>query len=207
MRPFMFLTAPFLMIALFLGWNAHSAAAQEDTGKTSTEQPTENAAKSGDKEATTQQVKDRAVEMGKTLNESQAARDVSGGILQPIYQAATYLSFPAFHWCAFALMTAGVVSYLLQLVLAKFFLLFKMSLDVKEILADCLGLLVSAVGLILTTQAATQNSSFTQSPLAVISAALVGIVVGFVFYTWGQRQEFDAVRGARKPRSRKDGTG
>ncbi|MCH2183356.1 MAG: hypothetical protein MK108_15260 [Mariniblastus sp.] len=204
MHQLMTLPARLLMAGLLLCLTVHSVTAQESPGKTSSEQPAETeATETGDQE-TSQQVKDRAVEMGKTLNESQAVQEVSGGILKPIYQAATYLSFPAFHWCAFALMTAGVISYLLQLVLTKFFLLFKMSLDIKELLADCLGLLVSAVGLILTTQAATQNSTFTQSPLAVISAALVGVVVGFVFYLWGQRQEFDAVRGSRKAQPKKD---
>ena len=176
----------------------------DNTGKTSSEQSqTTETDKAKDAE-TAKKVRDKVTEIGKTLGENDTAKEVSGGILQPIYDAATYLSFPAFHWCAFALMTAGVVSYLLQLVLAKLFLLFKMSLDIKEVLGDFLGLLVSAVGLVLTTQASTQNSTFTQSPVAVISATIVGVIVGFMFYTWGQKKEFDAVRGARKTTPTKD---
>lgn len=176
----------------------------DNTGKTSSEQSqTTETDKAKDAE-TAKKVRDKVTEIGKTLGENDTAHEVSGGILQPIYDAATYLSFPAFHWCAFALMTAGVVSYLLQLVLAKLFLLFKMSLDIKEVLGDFLGLLVSAVGLVLTTQASTQNSTFTQSPVAVISATVVGVIVGFVFYTWGQKKEFAAVRGARQTNPKKD---
>jgi hypothetical protein len=50
----------------------------------------------------------------------------------------------------------------------------------------------------LTTQAAAENSTFTQSPFAVLSAAAVGIVVGFLHYRWGQSQELAAVEGRRK---------
>ena len=202
-----------LTTGLLLLCAAGYGSAQEsndNTGKTSSEQSQTTEANKPNKAdkpndaETAKKVRDKVTEIGKTLGENDTAHEVSGGILQPIYDAATYLSFPAFHWCAFALMTAGVVSYLLQLVLAKLFLLFKMSLDIKEVLGDFLGLLVSAVGLVLTTQASTQNSTFTQSPVAVISATIVGVIVGFVFYTWGQKKEFDAVRGARKTTPTKD---
>jgi ABC-type multidrug transport system fused ATPase/permease subunit len=135
-----------------------------------------------------------AEEIGQTLNENEAVQEVSAGVLQPIYQLAEYISFPAFYWIAFALMAAGVVSFALQLVLGKFFLLFKMSIDFKEILSDLLGLAISLIGLVLTTQAATQNSSFPENPSMVLSATAVGVVVGFVFYWWGQSQEFRAVK-------------
>ena len=147
----------------------------------------------------TQKVTEQVKDIGETLNQSQTVQEVSAGILQPIYQAAEYMSFSSFYWVAFTIMTIGVVSFALQLVLAKFFLLFKGSLNIREILADFLGLLISAVGLVLTTQAAAQNSNFTESSLAVISATAVGVIVGFVFYWWGQKQEFRAVDGARKP--------
>ena len=180
---------------------AQDPQANQEIGKTSAEQSAQTTASDAE---VSQKIADKVTEIGKTLSENDAAQDLSGGILKPIYQAAEYLSFPAFHWCAFALMTAGLVSFLLQLVLTKLFLLFKLSLDVKEVLADLLGLLVSAVGLILTTQASTQNSSFTHSPLAVITAAGAGILVGFIFYIWGQKQEFDAVRGSKKSETKKD---
>jgi uncharacterized membrane protein YebE (DUF533 family) len=91
-------------------------------------------------------------------------------------------------------MVAGVVSFAAQLVLSKFFLLFKLSINLKEILSDALGLLISVVGLVLTTQAATQNSNFPESAVAVVSATAVGAVAGLVFYWWGQQQEFKAAR-------------
>ena len=104
------------------------------------------------------------------------------------------MAFPSFYWIAFSLMVAGVVSFAFQLVFAKFFLLFKMSVNVKEILGDFLGLLISVVGLVLTTQAATQNSNFAENSVSVLSATILGALLGFVFYWWGQKQEFQAAK-------------
>lgn len=142
----------------------------------------------------TEKLKDNVEDLGNTLNEFSSVQEASAGILEPIYQAAEFIAFPSFYWIAFALMVAGVVSFAGQLVFTKFFLLFKMNLNVKEILGDTLGLLISLVGLVLTTQAATQNSGFPENSIAVVSATAVGSIVGLVFYLWGQKQEFQAAR-------------
>ena len=63
--------------------------------------------------------------------------------------------------------------------------------------SDLLGLVISLLGLVLTTQAATENSTFTSSPAAVLSAAVVGALAGLIFYVWGQSTEFAAARRAR----------
>ena len=139
-------------------------------------------------------LKDQVGEIGNTLNESPAVQEVTAGILEPIYALAQYMAFPSFYWIAFSLMVAGVVSFAFQLVFAKFFLLFKMSVNVKEILGDFLGLLISVVGLVLTTQAATQNSNFADNSVSVLSATILGALLGFVFYWWGQKQEFQAAK-------------
>ena len=141
-------------------------------------------------------LKQQVEEIKQTVDKSEKAKEISSGVLQPIYQLAEYIAFPAFYWTAFAIMVTGVVSFAFQLVLGKFFLLFKGSLNIKEIMSDALGLVISLVGLVLTTQAATQNSDFPQSPAAVLSATAVGVVVGLVFYWWGQSQE---IKAARKP--------
>ena len=133
-------------------------------------------------------------ELSDSLNQTQAVQDVSAGILEPIYSLAQYMAIPSFYWMAFSLMFAGVVSFAGQLVFTKFFLLFKMSLNFKEILGDLLGLVVSLIGLVLTTQAATQNSSSPENSVAVVSATGVGILLGLMFYLWGQSQEFKAAR-------------
>ena len=146
----------------------------------------------------TEKLQEHAQEIGQTLNESEKVKELSTGILDPIYQLADYMAFPTFYWVAFAIMVAGVVSFAFQLVLGKFFLLFKGSLNIKEILSDFLGLVISLVGLVLTTQAATQNSTFPESPSAVLSATIVGALLGLVFYWWGQKQEFRE-RGGRCP--------
>jgi hypothetical protein len=142
---------------------------------------------------------DEVSKIAKQVDQDPRAKTAAAGILQPIYQVAEKLAFPAFHWVAFALMAAGVVSYALQLALGKLVVLMRMGLSLKEIASDGVGLAISVVGLVLTTQAAAENSTFTQSPFAVISATLVGAIVGFVLYLWGQSQELEAAAGRSKP--------
>jgi hypothetical protein len=102
-----------------------------------------------------------------------------------------------FHWAAFAIMATGVVSYALQLVIGKLVVLSRLGFSPAEILSDALGLAISLVGLVLTTQAAAENSTFTQSPAAVLSATATGLVCGFIFYRWGQSQEVQATIARR----------
>lgn len=132
------------------------------------------------------------------VDESEQAQEVSAGVLRPIYALAESFSFPAFHWIAFAIMAAGVVSFALQLTIGKLVVLTKLGFSPAEILSDALGLAVSVIGLVLTTQAAAENSTFTSSAAAVLSSAAVGAIAGFVFYLWGQGQELQAAAGRRR---------
>lgn len=145
-----------------------------------------------------EQTEKKIEEIAEKVDKSPKAKEISAGILQPIYQIAEQLSFPMFHWLAFAVMATGVVSYALQLVLAKLVVLSKMGFSPAEILSDALGLAISVIGLVLTTQAAAENSTFTQSPFAVLSASGVGLVLGFIFYRWGQSQEVQAAMARRR---------
>lgn len=131
------------------------------------------------------------------VDQNETAKKAAEGILGPIYLLAESLSFSAFHWLAFGLMTTGVVSFAMQLVLGKLALLLRGSLNFREILSDAIGLVISALGLVLTTQAAAENSEFTHSPAAVLSATGVGIVLGFILYRWGHDQEVNALTGQR----------
>ncbi len=142
-------------------------------------------------EITTEEVS----KIARQLDQNPQAKDVAAGVLQPIYVVAKKLAFPAFHWVAFALMAAGVVSYALQLGLGKLVVLTRLGFSPKEIVSDAVGLAISVVGLVLTTQAAAENSTFTQSPAAVLSATAAGIVAGIILYFWGQSQELDAAAG------------
>ena len=144
---------------------------------------------------TLQDAQGKVEEVAEKVDQSEQAQEVSAGILKPIYQLAETFSFPAFHWIAFAVMVAGVVSFALQLTLGKLVVLTRLGFSLAEIFSDALGLVVSVVGLVLTTQAAAENSSFTSSAAAVISATAVGALAGFVFYLWGQSQELYAVKG------------
>jgi hypothetical protein len=147
---------------------------------------------------TLESARETAGAVAEAVDKSEQAQEVTAGILGPIYRVAEAFSFPAFHWIAFAVMVAGVVSFALQLTLGKLVVLAKLGFSLAEILSDGLGLAVSLVGLVLTTQAAAENSSFTNSAAAVLSSAAVGAIAGFVFYWWGQRQELDAVEGRKK---------
>jgi hypothetical protein len=141
---------------------------------------------------------DELEEITGRVNQSEQAQSVRAGILKPIYSLAEAFSFSAFHWLAFATMVAGVVSFALQLTLGKLVVLSRSGFSPSEILSDALGLAVSLIGLVLTTQAATENSNFTTSAFAVISSTCLGVIGGFVFYLWGQRQELQAVAGRKK---------
>lgn len=194
-----------LMIAVLVG----AATTQGQEGSSTGEDVPPSADPAAEKDTTLKDVQDKAEhvaedakkkveEIAKEVDKSPQAKQISAGILQPIYQLAEQLAFPMFHWIAFAVMATGVVSFALQLVLAKLVVLSKMSFSPAEILMDAHGLVVSLVGLVLTTQAAAENSTFTQSPFAVLSAAAVGVVVGFIFYRWGQSQEVQAAIARRK---------
>lgn len=134
------------------------------------------------------------------IDKNAQAQEIAGGVLAPIYQLAEAFSFPAFHWVAFCIMTIGVVSFALQLTLGKLVVLARGGFSFSEILSDLVGLVVSLVGLVLTTQAATQNSTFTHSSFSVLSSAVVGVLLGFIFYLWGQRIELQATKGRRVER-------
>ncbi len=140
-------------------------------------------------------VEDQASKVAKSVDETQQAKVAAENVLKPIYMVAESLSFPAFYWIAFTLFAAGAISFALQLVLGKLVVLSRMGFSLKEILSDLLGLVISLLGLVLTTQAATENSTFTTSASAVLSATAVGGVLGFFMYLWGQSQEIEAARG------------
>lgn len=146
---------------------------------------------------TVQSARQTASEAADVLDENEQAQEVSAGILRPIYKLAETFSFPTFHWVAFAIMVTGVVSFALQLTLGKLAVLASASFSPAEVLSDALGFVVSLVGLVLTTQAATENSTFTSSAAAVLSATAAGAIFGFVFYIWGQRQELQAAKGRK----------
>lgn len=133
--------------------------------------------------------------IAESVDRDPRAKTAAAGILQPIYAVAESLAFPAFHWLAFALMTTGVISYALQLGLGKLVVLMRMGFSIKEIVSDAVGLAISITGLVLTTQAAAENSTFARSPAAVLSATAVGLFVGLILYFWGQAQELQAAAG------------
>jgi hypothetical protein len=176
---------------------ADAPAADSDAAAADADPPAEEGA-AGSASEMVDDAKEAVEDVADRVDRSDEAKKISAGILNPIYTLAEKMSFPYFHWLAFAAMVAGVISFGLQLVLGKLIVLSRMSLSPSEILADSLGLVISLVGLVLTTQAAAENSTFTTSSFAVISSAAVGVLAGFIFYVWGQRQELLAVEGRRR---------
>jgi hypothetical protein len=197
-----------IALALFILFACTAARGQEEAASEESAATTEAAA-APEPETAPPVRDDRGVgekldEIAGEVDRSEEAQEVTAGILKPIYALAETFSFPAFHWVAFAAMVAGVVSFGLQLVLGKLVVLSRMSLSLSEILSDALGLVVSLVGLVLTTQAAAENSTFTTSAFSVLSATAVGALAGFIFYVWGQRQELQAVEGRRAAATRRE---
>ena len=139
-------------------------------------------------------IKDKVDKVKEKIDENEKAIKAKESILKPIYDLAERMNFSAFHWLAFAAMVAGVVSFALQLLIGKLIMLAKFHFSPMEIFSDTLGLVISLVGLVLTTQAATENSAFTESAAMVLSSTIVGAIVGFVMFIWGQSQELKAVR-------------
>jgi hypothetical protein len=175
-----------------------------ETTPTETGEPV--AASSGDEKKPTltdttkvveEAVEAKVDELAEKIDQNESAKKASESLLGPIYKLAESLNFSSFHWLAFGLMSAGVVSFALQLVLGKLVVLFKGSINLREIISDAIGFVISTVGLVLTTQAAAENSTFTHSPAAVLSSAACGVVLGFMLYRWGQMQEVNAVAGQR----------
>lgn len=171
----------------------------EEEAETDLNKTLEDAAETAQKTAKEagEYVSEQSEKVRQQLDESEEAKEVSAGILKPIYSMAEYMSFASFHWVAFALMVSGVVSFALQLVLGKLVVLARGGFSLVEIFGDTQAFLISLVGLFLTTQAAAENSTFTESAGAVLTATAVGLVVGIIFYYWGQSIEIQAVKGRR----------
>ncbi len=147
-------------------------------------------------------IDDKVGEMQREVDANEDAKKIANSILNPIYQLAEKMSFAGFYWIAFALMFAGVINFALQIAVGKLYMLAKFHFSLIEILSDALGLLMSLVGLVLTTQAATENSTFTQSAFSVLSAAALGGFVGFILFLQGTKQEAAAAE-AGQPRRRR----
>lgn len=145
-----------------------------------------------------QQGQAQVAKVAEDIEHNQQAREIAAGILKPIYQLAEAMSFSAFHWLAFALMLAGVISWGLQLVIGKLVVASQGGFSLTEIISDATVLVISLVGLVLTTQAATENSAFAQSTVSVLSAAIVGLIFGIMLFKWGQDQELQASSGREK---------
>lgn len=149
-------------------------------------------------EEVTKQAQAKATEVVNQVDQSAQAKEISAGLLQWIYVLAQVLSFSLFHWLAFALMVAGVVSWTGQLVIGKLVVASQGGFDLKEIISDATVLAISLIGLVLTTQAAAQNSTFTQSPVMVLSSAGIGVIFGIFLYFQGQQQELEAAKARGK---------
>jgi hypothetical protein len=140
------------------------------------------------------QAQAKAEELAMAMEKDEKAQAARDGILGWIYRLAELMAFPAFHWLAFMLMIAGVVSWSGQVVIAKLVVgASSATFDYRETISDSIVLAISLIGLVLTTQAAA-SSGFTASTVAVLSATAVGAVLGLILYWWGQALELEAAK-------------
>ncbi len=192
----------FVAALMLPGLTAFGQEALPNTAPAAPEAPVTPETAVSESGISTEGAKQQVKEIAEKVDKNEQAQEVSAGILKQIYLLAERMESPMFHWAAFALMVTGVVSFALQLVLGKLLVLTRMSISLTEIMADTMGLAISLVGLVLTTQAAAQNSTFTTSPAAVLSATGAGALLGFFFFKWGTSQELAAADGRKaQPKS------
>ena len=96
------------LVLCLLCVNTHAQDADNNPDDTTGESVTDRA------ETIVNDTRERVDEIAERVDQSERAKEISAGILQPIYQLAEYLSFPAVHWVAFAIMTTGVISFALH---------------------------------------------------------------------------------------------
>ena len=192
------LTILFCACLVAVGQNA---VGQENKDNQANQQDQEGAQNEGDEsigdkaEDLKKQAEKKVDEIKESVDKNEDAKEAAESILSPIYKLVeSFESVSYFYWIAFALMSAGVISYALQLVLGKLFMLFKGRFSIAEVLSDGLGLVISLVGIGLTTQAATENSQFTESAALVLSSAVVGAILGILMFMWGVSLEAKAAK-------------
>ncbi len=148
-------------------------------------------------------VRDKLDDVKDAVDADPQAQEATDHILTPIKEFGNKAAaLPGFYWVAFAMMAAGLVSYLLQLVLGKLIMLTRFHFSLTEILSDGLGLAISAIGLVLLTQAANLEGRFIDKPSLVLSAAGVGAFFGLIFYFRGQTQELREARALAASRKK-----
>lgn len=141
-----------------------------------------------------EQAKVKYEEAALAIEKHKKAQEARDGILGWIYVLAELMAFKAFHWVAFMLMIAGVVSWSGQVIIAKLVVgASSATFDFRETISDIVVLAISLIGLVLTTQAAA-SSGFTASTVGVLSATAVGAILGIVLYFWGQALELEAAK-------------
>ena len=156
-----------------------------------------------DVQAEEQTVGDKIDEATNKVDSSEQAQNATNNILTSIKTFGSAVTkIPGFYWISFAMMAAGFVSFLGQLVLGKLIMLTQLHFSMTEILSDLLGLLVSSFGLVLLTQAATSDGQFIDKPSLVLSASIVGAFFGLIFYFRGQTQELREARALRASRNK-----
>lgn len=194
------LTILFCVILVAAGQNA---VGQQDNNNQNNDNQANQQDQEGDNnksigdtaEDLTKQAEKKVDEIKESVDKNEDAKEAAESILNPIYKLVeSFESVSYFYWIAFALMSAGVISYALQLVLGKLFMLFKGRFSIAEVLSDGLGLVISLVGIGLTTQAATENSQFTESAALVLSSAVVGAIIGILMFMWGVSLEAKAAK-------------
>jgi hydrogenase expression/formation protein HypC len=105
-------------------------------------------------------------------------------------QSADSLYRPWINWAMVAVGIALLTSHAGQLVVGKFWTLIRgKGFNVCEIINDLLVTAFSGLALPVVLLIPTGRGAFISSPLAVLSAAAVGLIIGVFLYTHGMKQE------------------
>lgn len=151
------------------------------------------AVKAGELGASAQE---KALELAQGEQSQQAAQT----ILEWIEAAETFYM----PWITWALVAAGIalfVSHSGQLVFGKLATLFKGSLQIGEIINDFLVAAFAGLSLPAILLIPIGGEAFINSPLQVLSAAAVGVLLGVYLFNHGVRLEMRGVE-AKKAKDR-----
>ncbi len=145
----------------------------------------------GDKaEELTEAAKAKAEE----FEQSERAKKASAAVLEWV-QSAEQLYRPWINWCLIAVGIGLFISHAGQLILGKLWALVRgKGFNFFECVNDFLVAAFAGLSLPVVLLIPTGHGAFISSPIMVLSAAAVGMILGVILYTHGMKQEMLAAQ-------------
>jgi len=155
--------------------------------------------------AAKEKVQEAATATRKTIDqvaESDEAKRAAGAVVDWL-KAVETIYLPWINWVLVAVGIALFISHAGQLLFGKLIVLFKRgSLDLTECFNDLLVTVFSGLALPAVLTIPAGHGSFISNPLAVLTAAAVGMLTGVFLYSHGTAQE--AAAAARRKEESKE---